>query len=122
MGVGPDEPSLAVEHEHTARCNPREPPQACFEQAVPQFQLPPQQPFFDAAGRGHRERKRVAVERPPESGDIQYGEDVAMRRVAHHRGGTGPGLDASAEMLRGVDLHHAIRPLISKCRSRRSDQ
>ena len=32
-------------------------------------------------------------------------QERAVRRVVHHRGGTGPGLDASAEMLRGVDLH-----------------
>src|SRR2546427_8819982 len=48
---------------------------SCLEQAVPQCQLPSQQPFFDAAGRGHRECERVAVERPSESGDIQYGEE-----------------------------------------------
>src|SRR5262245_11264326 len=51
----------------------------------------------------------MAVERSSESGDIQYREDVAVRRVARHRGGTGPGLDARGEMRRGVDVRRPPR-------------
>src|SRR5579859_4730136 len=69
----------------------------------------PREQVLDLAAGGCRIAQRLRVERSGRPGDVEDAEQLAVGWVINRRGGTGPTLHVTAEVLKGVNLHRLPR-------------
>jgi hypothetical protein len=104
MGAGLDRTAAPVEQHHRILAVGRPAAQRMVQQAVAALHLDHGQPGLDAAGGVDHEGQALPVVGGRQAGDIEAAQQLAVERVAHHRGRAGPALDAGAEVLGRVDL------------------